>query len=184
MPIPWVKLLKFGLPVFLVLMVGWYVYSLGSSHGEAVVQAKWDEQKKADAKMVEEEKARIAKDETAHRAEDRRISDELVAAKEQTSVRNAANDRRTAERLRSSNERAAMYRSQAEAGAVERANLASHAAELDRLLAESLGLLEEGRLLIELRDGQIRGLAAQINNDRQLISGQSTANGNDAAPAQ
>lgn len=184
MPIPWVKLLKFGLPVLLVLGVGWYVYHLGSNHGEAVVQAKWDKQKAADAKMVADEKAKIAKYETAHRAEDRRISDELVSAKEKASAGNAANDRATAERLRSSDQRAAMYRSQAEAGATERANLASHAAELDRLLSESLGLLEEGRLLVELRDGQIRGLAAQINNDRQLISGQSTANGNDAAPAQ
>lgn len=184
MSIPWLKILKYGLPALLLGLAIWWAYSLGSSHGKAVVQADWDAQKKLDEKLVEAIKTQNQKDEEAHRAEDRRISDELVAAKEQAAAGNAANDRVAAERLRNSEQRAALYRSQAEAGATERANLAGHAAELDRLLAESLGLLEEGRLLIELRDGQIRGLAAQINNDRQLISGQSTANGNDAAPAQ
>lgn len=174
MGLNWLTLLKYGAPALLLAGVGYGIYHSGSNHGKAVVQAQWDKQKAADAKMVEAEKAKNQKDETAHRAEDRKISDELVAAKEKAAAGNSANELALAGRLRDSDKRAALYRAQAEAGAVERANLASHAAELDRLLSESLGLLEEGRLLVELRDGQIRGLAAQIRNDRQLIEGSTT----------
>lgn len=171
MTISWLKILKFGLPAIALGLTIWWVYSLGSSHGMAEVQAKWDAQQKADDILTAAIQKQNAIDEANHRAKDREISDELVAAKEQAAAGIAANQRAAAERLRSSNARASVYRAQAEAGAVERANLASHAAELDSLLSESLGLLEEGRLLVELRDGQIRALAAQITNDRQLIEG-------------
>lgn len=184
MTIPWLKFLKYGLPALTLGLAIWWVYSLGSSHGKAVVQAKWNAQKKLDDKLVEAEKAQNQKDEAAHRQEDRRISDELVAAKEKAAAGNSANELALADRLRDSDKRAALYRSETEAGAVERANLAGHAAELDRLLSESLGLLEEGRILVELRDGQIRALASQINNDRQLISGQGTADEDAAVHAQ
>ena len=174
MTIPWLKILKFGLPVLLVLGIGWWVYSLGSAAGQASVQAKWDHQKQVDADAVKAEKDRIAKDETAHRAEDRKISDELVTAKETAAA--AIADARTATgKLREdSSRRESVYRAQAEAGAVERANLASHAAQLDRALTEGVGLVQELNATLELRDGQIRGLAAQIRNDRQLIEGSTT----------
>lgn len=180
----WTLALKIFGPIITVGLFIWLVFSIGSDVGASKVQKQWDKQKAADAAMVEKAKTQNAADEAAHREQDRRISDELVAAKEKAAAGNSANELALAGRLRDSDKRAALYRSQAEAGAVERANLAGHAAELDRLLSESLGLLEEGRVLVELRDGQIRALASQINNDRQLISGQSTANEDAAVHAQ
>jgi len=176
--------LKIFGPVVTALLLGWLVFSIGSDRGASKVQSKWDAQKRADAALVEAVKIQNSIDEAAHRTEDRRISNELANAKEKALIGNSANELALAKRLQDSAKRERLYRTQAESGTTERADLASHAAELDHLLSESLGLLEEGRILVELRDGQIRGLASQIINDRQLISGQSTVNENAAVYAQ
>lgn len=168
---PWGKIFKIGLPILAVGLLLWYIFSLGSDHGKSVIQAKWDAQKRVDAKALAYEKKKIASEEAIHRANDRKISDELVSIK-QTATGNIARIRgESALRLQDSNKRADLYRHQAESGAAERANLASYAAELDRSLSEGIELVEELQATVELRDGQIRGLAAQINNDRQLITG-------------
>lgn len=174
----WNKILKIGPFILAVFLLLWYVFSLGSDHGKSVVQKKWNVQKKVDAKALAAEKKKIASNEATHRANDRKISDELVSIKENTASDIARIRGESAVRLQYTTERANLYRRQAEAGAVERANLASYAAQLDRSLSEGIELVEELQATVELRDGQIRGLAAQINNDRQLItgSGQSDAN--------
>lgn len=175
---PWGRILKIGLPILAVGLLVWYVFSLGSDHGKFVIQEKWDAQKQVDAKALADEKKKIASEEAIHRANDRKISDELASIKQTASVDIARVRNESALRLRDNAKRVDLYRRQAEAGAIERANLASHAAQLDRSLSEGIELVEELQATVELRDGQIRGLAAQINNDRQLItrSGQPDAN--------
>lgn len=170
----WLSILKIAGPAFVVAFVGWMLFSFGSSHGQHLVQAKWDAQKAVDAEALIAEKANNERDETAHRAEDRKIADELVAAKETASAAIADARASTGQLRNDQAKRELVYRTQAEAGAVERANLASHAAELDRALTEGVGLVQELNATLELRDGQIRGLAAQIRNDRQLIEGTSS----------
>jgi hypothetical protein len=168
---PWGKILKIGLPVLAIGFLLWHVYSLGSDHGKSMVQRKWDVQKQIDAKALADEKKKIALEEAIHRANNKEISDELASIK-QTAIGDIARIRgESALRLQDSTKRADLYRRQAEAGAVEQANLASHAAQLDRSLSEGIELVEEFQAIVELRDGQIHGLAAQINNDRQLITG-------------
>ena len=169
--LPWSKILKIGLPILAVIATLWYVFSLGSDHGKSEIQGKWDAQKQVDAKALAAEKKKIASDEALHRANDRKISDELASIKQTTAGDVARIRGESALRLQDSAKREYLYRRQAEAGAVERANLASYAAQLDRSLSEGIGLVEELQATLELRDGQIRGLAAQINNDRQLITG-------------
>jgi hypothetical protein len=175
---PWGKILKIGLPILAVGLLLWYVFSFGSDHGKSVIQEKWNAEKLIDAKVLADTKKKIASEEAIHRANDRKISDELVSIK-QTATGNIARIRTDfALRLQNNSERANLYRRQADAGAIERANLAGYAARLDQSLSEGIELVEELQATVELRDGQIRGLAAQINNDRQLItgSGQSDAN--------
>lgn len=184
MTIPWLKILKYGLPAIVLGLAIWWVYSTGSKHGRAEIQTKWDTQKKHDQKMVEQEKKKIAQDEQAHRTKDREIASELADLKADHAGNIARIRGDAVIRLRDSEQRASLYRSQAEAGAVERANLASHAAQLDRALSKGIELVDELQATVELRDGQIRQLASQIRNDRQLISGQSNTDGNDAAHAQ
>jgi len=178
---PWGKILKVGLPILAIILLLWYCFSLGSDHGKSVIQEKWNAQKQIDAKALAAEKNKIASDEVIHRANDRKISDELASIK-QDAVGNIARIRgESALRLQDSTKREHLYWRQAEAGAVERANLASYAAQLDRSLSEGIGLVEEFQATIELRDGQIRGLAAQINNDRQLITGSGQPDANSTA---
>lgn len=182
--IPFGTILKYGAPLLVAIGLVWGIYHLGSNHGEATIQAKWDHQKQVDADFVKTERAKLAVKEDAHAAQDRKISDDLAQAKI-NSVAAVAAARADTDRLRSDGaKREAVYRADAEGSATQRANLASYAAQLDRSLATGVGLVEELQATVELRDGQIRGLAAQINNDRQLISGQSTANGNDAVHPQ
>lgn len=169
------------LPIALFAGLMWGVFSLGSSHGQSKVQTKWDKQKAADAAMVAKEKKKIASEEAIHRQNDRKTSNELANLKASYGADIARINGNNALRLRDSNDRAAMYRSQAKAGAAERASLASHAAELDRSLTAGIGLVEEFRATLELRDGQIRGLASQIINDRQLISGSGNTDAADSA---
>lgn len=184
MTIPWLKILKYGLPAIVLGLAIWWVYSTGSKHGRAEIQTKWDTQKKHDQEMIEKEKKKIAQDEQTHRAKDREIASELADLKQDYADDIARIRGDAALRLRDHEERAALYRSQAETGSVERANLASHAAQLDRALSEGIELVDELQATLELRDGQIGQLASQIHNDRQLISGQSNTDGNDAAHAQ
>lgn len=179
--LPWSKILKIGLPILAVIAVLWYTFSLGSDHGKAVIQGKWDAQKQIDAKALAAEKKKIASDEAIHRANDRKISDELASIKEITAGDVARIRGESALRLQDSTQREHLYRRQTEAGAVERANLASYAAQLDRSLSEGIGLVDELKATLELRDGQIRGLAAQINNDRQLITGSGQPDANSTA---
>ena len=176
--LPWTKILKIGAPILGVILLLWYVFSLGSDHGKFVIQEKWDAQKQIDAKILIAEKKKIASNEAMHRANDRKISDELSSIKEITAGNVARIRSESSFRLHESSQRENLYRRQAEAGTIEQSNLASYAAQLDRSLSEGVGLVEELQATLELRDGQILGLAAQINNDRELIigSGQSDAN--------
>jgi len=178
---PWGRILKIGLPILAVGLLLWYVFSLGSDHGKSVIQGKWDAQKQVDAKALADEKKKIASEEATHRANDRKISDELASIKQAATGDIARIRGESALRLQDSTKRADLYRRQAEAGAVERANLASYAAQLDRSLSEGIELVEELQATVELRDGQIRGLAAQINNDRQLITGSGQPDANSTA---
>jgi len=182
-PLPWLKILKIAGPILVVLFVGWMIFSFGSNHGQNIVQSRWDKQKAIDSAFVDSEKKKISANEAVHRANDRKVSDELAGLKEANAAAIARIHGESALRLRDSSERASLYTAKAEAGATERANLASYAAQLDRSLAEGIGLVEEFRSTLELRDGQIKQLAAQIENDRQLISGSGTVDGNDTASA-
>lgn len=178
---PWSKILKFGLPVLFLAGFVWGIYSLGSEAGANRIQKEWDASKAKDAKLVAEEKARLAKNEQAHRAADGKIVNELATLK-QTYTGDIARIRGdNALRLRDSEQRAALYKAQAEAGSTERAGLASYAAQLDRSLSEGIGLVEELQGTLELRDGQIRSLGAQILNDRKLIDGSGELNAADTA---
>lgn len=173
----WLRLLPYLGAVLAVLGLVFGIYSVGSNHGKAVIQAKWDHQKKIDAKFVDKEKAKIALKEQAHSQTDRKISDELSQIKETAAADKARIAGQLALSLRDSAERKALYRAASEGPAIERERLASHAAELDRNLTEGVSLVEELRGTIEVRDGQLKALGAQILNDRQLINGSGDTDG-------
>jgi hypothetical protein len=169
--LPWTKIFKIGLPILIIAFLIGDAYYIGSKHGKSVVQKKWDNQKQVDADALAFEKEKTDLEEIIHRANDRKISDALVSIKQTANGDIARIRSESAIRLHDTTKRADLYRRQAEAGAVERADLASYAAQLDRSLSEGIELVGELRTTVELRDGQIRELAAQINNDRQLITG-------------
>ncbi len=171
MTIPLSLLLKVGVPLLGFAGLLSASYFLGSSHGEARIQKEWNAQKDADAKLVQDEKDKLAYQEAAHREQIRKVDYALV----EIATNNAANIARinseSALRLRDSEQRASVYRAASEAGATERANLASYAAQLDRSLTEGIGLVDELRTTLAVRDGQIQAIGAQLQADRQLISG-------------
>lgn len=175
---PWGIILKYGTPILAVFLLGWAVYSLGSSHGKQVIQTKWDHQKDVDAKAVAAEKTKIANQEALHNSKDKEISNELADLQATHDNAIAALRSQYADRLLDSTKRESIYRAKAEGTATERASLASYAAQLDRSLSQGISLVDEFQSTLEVRDGQIRALGAQILNDRQLINGSGSENGN------
>lgn len=180
--------LRYGLPILALILVIWYVFSLGSKHGEANVQAKWDQQKKLDSQHIQSEQEKITKQEAQHRTNDRKISDELAKIKANEAGTIARIRGEYALRLQDSESRSSVYRVASEGGSSERAGLASYAAELDRSLSEGISLVEELQATLEVRDGQVKALSSQIINDRELINGSGKANeqahSDSTAPAQ
>ncbi len=180
----WSLLLKYGLPVILLAGVFYGIYSVGYQAGEDKIQNQWNQQKEKDAKLVAEEKSKIAKDQATHSQNNRTIDYELAQAEKTHAVDVARIRSDNVIRLRDSEQRASLYRAASESGAVERANLASYASQLDRSLTEGIGLVSELRTTVEVRDGQIRALGAQILNDRELMNGSgSRYDGADATSA-
>jgi len=173
----YLRLLPYLGAILFVVGLGWGIYHLGSNHGEAVVQAKWDHQKKVDADFVAAEKVKIQKSELAHNDHDRKISDELSNLKVTAAADKARIAGELALRMRDSSKREGLYRAASEGSAAERERLASHAAKLDRSLSEGISLVDELRATLEVRDGQLKALGAQILNDRQLMNGSGEADG-------
>lgn len=165
------KIFKIAAPILLVLAVGYIVWAAGSHRGQDLVQAKWDKEREQRAKARAKEKADIAKAEELHQKKDEEIVNALVQLQTNEARDIARINGELAIRLRDSELRGERYRSASEGSATERSRLASHAAELDRALAEGVGLVDELRTTLEVRDGQLRSLGAQIQADRQLISG-------------
>ena len=175
--ISWPKILPYLGAILAVVGLGWGIYHLGSNHGKAVIQGKWDHQKQIDAEFVAAEKAKINKVEIAHNDQDRKISDELSTLKQNSAALTATIRGDTALRLRDSAQRESLYRAASKGSAAERASLAGYAAQLDRSLSEGIGLVDELKATLEVRDGQLRQLGAQIQNDHQLINGSGDTNG-------
>lgn len=173
----WLKLLPYLGAILLLGTIVGFIYHLGSNHGEAVVQAKWDHQKDVDAKFVAVEKAKIKVAEDTHNQQDRKISDELSNLKVAAAADHARIAGELALRLQNSAKREAVYRAASEGSAAERERLASYAAKLDRSLSEGISLVDELRATLEVRDGQLKALGAQIINDRQLMNGSGEADG-------
>lgn len=172
--INWIKLLPYIGAILAFVGFEYAVYHFGSNHGKSVVQADWDHQKKVDAEFVAKEKIRIAADETKHNDQDRKISDDLATLKQNNVALVATIRGDTALRLQDHARRESVYRVASEGSATERANLASYASQLDRTVAEGIGLVEELQATVAVRDGQIEALASQIVNDRQLIESGNT----------
>jgi len=175
--INWLKLLPYLGAILVVVGLVAGVYSLGSSHGEAAISAKWQKQKDADAKFVEKTKAENQQKELAHNDKDRKISDELSDLKETAASDKARIAGELTLRLRDSTHREGLYRVAAEGSAAERERLASYAAQLDRSLSTGISLVDELKAALAVRDGQIKALGSQILNDRQLLNGSGDKNG-------
>lgn len=173
----YLRLLPYLGAILAVVGLGWGIYHLGSNHGEAVIQAKWDHQKQVDAAFVAAEKRKIHKAELAHNDQDRKISDELSNLKVSAVADKARIAGELALRLRDSTKRESLYRAASEGSAAERERLASYATKLDRSLSEGISLVDELRTTLEVRDGQLKALGAQIVNDRQLMNGSGEADG-------
>lgn len=107
--------------------------------------------------------------ETIHSQNQEKIDHALEAANALHADVLAADRIEYARRLRQHEARAAAFQRMSQADAAERERLASHAAELDRALAEGVGLVDELRHTLELRDQQLKLLGQQILADRQLM---------------
>ena len=157
--------------VLLFLLYSW-IYHYGSKHGASEVQAEWNQQKEADAKVIEDLKTKYASMEATHREENTRITHELAEAKQSHAVALAKQRAEYDRRLQLSANLAAIYQRQAEGGEVECRGLASHAARLDQALEEGRHLVRELGETIRLRDQQLISLGQQIKADRNLFDGE------------
>lgn len=164
-------ILKILVPLCLVLAVGYIVYTAGSHRGQDLIQGRWDKEREARAKARAKQRADMAKAEMVHQKKDEEIVNALVKLQADEARDIARISGELALRLRDSELRGQRYLIASEGSAVERSRLASHAAELDKALAEGIAVVGELRSTLEVRDGQLRQLGAQIEADRQLISG-------------
>ncbi|QYW02280.1 Rz-like spanin [Stenotrophomonas phage Philippe] len=146
------------------------IKGIGFREGANSVQAKWDDERKKQSDAILAVKAEFDKKEVIHREENRRLTDELVAANTKHQAELARLDSDLRLRLRNSSERASVYQRQAQAGAVEQRALAEHAARLDAALEEGRALEQEYRSTLGQRDATIKALSDQIFSDRKLIN--------------
>lgn len=168
--LPWTLILRYGLPALAVAGALFWAANFLIGIGEANIQEKWDADVAAHEAEVDRLEAIIAQKEVEHRAETRRISDELVETQTKFAAELAALRIDFGDRLRESDSRAEIYQRLADSGATQRANLASYAAQLDRSLVEGRQVVGELRATIVQRDRQLRLLGQQITADRELIS--------------
>lgn len=155
--------------VLVIILILWGVYSLGSSHGKAVVQNQWDKATIAKNNEILKLKDDFAAKERDHRAATGKLSYELEKAQQIHDQDVATLRADYSERLFNSEQRGSVYKRQAEGGSVERTSLASHAAQLDRSLEEGRNLVAEFRRTLEFREDQLRLLGKQIITDRALL---------------
>jgi hypothetical protein len=167
--LPWLTILKYGVPALLVLGVGYWIADSLIEIGEDRVQTKWD-------KDVAEQKANLHKREQKVRENERKYRGEIEILKDQVISDRLAYERQLADsrvalagQLRKSEGRASFYVQLSEAGATERANLASYAAQLDRSLVEGRQVVEELRATVIQRDKELRTVGEQLEADRKLI---------------
>lgn len=157
----------------LVLAIAWGYSAIkqsGFRKGAASVQVKWDKETKKYDDEVARLKGVISEKEKAHRADNTRITHELVQANQKHEVELANARAAATERMRLSTQRSAIYQRQASGGAVECGSLASYASRLDSALEEGRALEREYRATLGLRDGQVKALSDQITNDRKLLN--------------
>jgi len=166
------KLLPSLLVVAVLLGLGYAVYRKGYNEGVQDVTLEWELDKAAQRAAHDALVAEYEKRETAHKAENARITHELAEVQKAHEVALAEQRSAYQHRLLLSSERAAVYQRQAEAGAAECRDLAGHAARLDRALEEGRHLVRELRGTLGLRDRQVIELGKQILNDRKLVAGE------------
>ena len=160
------KVLLGGIAVGAVLFGA---YSLGSSHGEAKVEADWTAERLQFAQESLRLQAEITDKEKAHQEETDRLGGLLVIASNDYAESIASIHAEFAGRLSNSEDRAAYYRRQAEAGPTESGNLAGHAAQLDRSLEEGRQLVKEFGATLGQCDTRTIILGEQILADRAAM---------------
>lgn len=168
--LPWLKILKFGLPVVLVAGLLYFVWTSGLNAGKASVEAAWNQEKLATARAVEELKGTIKTNEATYRESKQLLEDRLASAEVDHASSIAAIRAEHAGRLRQSADRASIYERLSDAGAAERSYLAGHAAELDRALEGGRLLVGELRSTLVQRDEQLRSLGQQLLDTRELMT--------------
>jgi exonuclease VII large subunit len=145
------------------------VYLLGSNHGAAKVQAKWDVEAKKRDETIASLNLAIAKKEEFHNTESRRIDNEFTTLKANHAKALAAMQSEYTNRLRSSEARASIYKRQSEGTASQRERLANYTTQLDRTLEEGRSLVFEFRETLGQCERQRQLYYEQITNDRRLF---------------
>lgn len=166
-----IRLAKYGIPALIAGILLWQVASGLIDHGKSLVQEDWDADVAEQREEVERLQADIDAREVVHRAEVRRLNNQLGEASRRHSVELASLRAGYALQLRESDERVRIYQRLSETGAVGRANLASYAAQLDRSLVEGRLVVGELRATVIQRDEQLRAVGEQLAADRRLING-------------
>lgn len=151
--------------ISLLLSVGGLAYALGKQS----VQKEWDKQSTTYAMQLKTLQDKLKQEQADYNTKTEELSHDLSMAEQAHADRIAAVRAEYGQRLHDSESRAAIYQRQAAAGSTTCADLAGHAAELDRSLAEGVGLVEELRRTLELRDAQNRALGQQIRNERSFL---------------
>lgn len=144
------------------------VYFLGSNHGKAKVQAKWDVDTNARNKAMTVLQVEVATKETAHALESKRIANEFTTLKEKHEKILATVQLDYTNRLRTSEGRASIYKRQAEGGATSRDRLVEFVTELDRSIEEGRYLVRELGQTLGQCERQRQLYNEQITNERRL----------------
>ena len=156
--------------VVLVCSALFFIGSMIYSAGAASVQVEWNKAVAAENQANTLKQQRIDKAKDEYHAKLSSVTRELEQARNATQVALANQRAQYDRRLLDSSNRADYYRSLSEAGSAEREHLASYAARLDRSLEEGRYLVSELGATLRLRDAEIKTLAAQIIEDRKLLS--------------
>lgn len=165
----WTAIARWSLLAASIALVSGAIFSFGSSYKDAQWQAKWTQEKLAQANEINRLKTEYGAKEDEHRKKNSELEARIGDQKKVHEVAIAAVLAEYGERLRKSETRANVYQRQAQSGPVGCQRLADHAAELDRSIEQGRSLVQELRLTLGQRDEHVRALSEQIINDRKLF---------------
>ena len=163
------KYLIYMIPVIIVVVLLWMLYSDGYHKGEKHTQSLWDKDKLEYSQQIQKLQSEYQAKEQEHQKESLLINEKLSSLEQNHEKAIATIKSDYASSLQQSEQRAEVYKRQASSGTIGCQRLAGYATQFDRSIEQGRSLVREFSETLKQRDEQIIQLSNQIKSDRKLI---------------